>query len=335
MAYTKLSIINLMLSKIGDARVEVMTEDTEQRISATNIWDFILDEVLEDVSPHFARYRVRILRLDVAPAFGFSYAYAIPNGFLKFVKSNKDRPSLYPNTLDPDAYPHVIQSIMIPSGLDKITNGAFTGAATSWTLGAQWAYGGNKVTKVAGEITTLSQAAVDMVSVPVADETYLLSLDVDDLDGGNLIPTLGGAVGMPIGVNGAGIEQYITAVDATGLTLTPSASGVVCSIDNVSILKCPEVMALYIDYADSDEQPAYINMIRKMTDVARFTPQFVNALAFRGAAELALRLTEGMPKYKAMMTLYDTAKSRAIAEAQSMENVAGETGASSWEDAGR
>jgi hypothetical protein len=335
MSYSKLGIINLMLSKIGDARVEDITEDTEQRIAATDVWDYILDEVMGDVCPPFSRFRVRMLRMDVIPAFGFSYAYAIPDGFLKFVKPAKDRPSIYPNTLDPDAYPHIIQSLMVPSGLEKITNGAFTGAATNWTLGAQWSYGTNNVSKVAGGVSTLSQDASDMVSIPVIDETYLLSLDVDGLDGGNLIPTLGGAVGMPIGQDGVGIEQYITAIDATGLILTPSASGVVCDVDNASVLKCSEILAMYIDYADSDEQPMYVNMIRKVTDVTRFTPQFINALAFRGAAELALKITEGMAKYQAMMNLYGTAKAKAMAEAQSMENVKGETGASSWEDAGR
>src|SRR3989304_9908935 len=218
MAYSKLSIANLMLSKIGDARITTLGEDTEQYSAFNIIWEPILDEVLADISPHFARFRIRMLRLDVAPAFGFTYAYSIPNGFLKFVKSQKDRANIYPNTLDPDAYPHVIQSLLIPSGLEKLDNGSFA-SDTIWPKGTEWTIGGGKATKASGGISTLSQDASDMISVPVVDETYLLSLDIDGLSGGNLIPTLGGAVGMPIGVDGEGIEQYITAVDATGLIL--------------------------------------------------------------------------------------------------------------------
>ena len=255
MSYSKLGIINLALAKIGDARVEVITENTEQRITATDAWEYIRDEVLEARPWHFAKTRSRLIRIDADPSYDFNFVYSLPDGFLKFIPNKIGLPSIYPNTRKGDAYPHIVHSILMPSGLDLISNGSFSGSATGWTLGAQWAYGGNKVTKSPGGVSTLSQAAGDMVSIPVAEETYLLSIDMSGISGENFIPSLGGVAGSPIGADGVGMLQHITPADATGLVITPSAYGAIGSVDNVTLFKCSSLLVMSIDYEDSTITP--------------------------------------------------------------------------------
>lgn len=336
--YSKLGIMNMAVGKLGSKRIIAsLTENTDERIAATTVWDYILDEVLEAKGWHFAKTRTRIHRVDVIPAFGFSFAYIIPDDFLKFLYPKPDYPAIYPSTYDSTVLAHAVESMLIPDGLEKVTNGTFTGAATGWTLGAQWAYGSNKVAKVVGGVTTLSQLAAGMVSAPVADEIYLLDFEVSGLSGGSIIPSIGGTAGTPVSEDGDdNTSQHIQAINATGaLIFTPSASGVVCSIDNVSVLKCLDKLALLIDYEDSDDYPLYIGYIRRVIDPTRYSATFVKALAFRLAAEMALKLTEGMAKYNANIQLYGRSLAEAEAVTQSMDSIPNETGSTDWVDAGR
>lgn len=340
MAYSKIGIVNLGLNKIGVKKItdnsSLIAETTDQAKAVNVVWDYILDEVLEARPWHFAKIRARLHRLDVTPAFEFDYAYGLPTDFLRFIYPKPDYPAIYPGTTALNSYQHVVESILVPDGLEKITNGSFTGNANSWTLGAQWTYGTNKVTKAAGGVSTLSQAVASMVSAPVADETYLLELDAEDLDGGSILPSVGGGYGTLISQEGTDLQQYIQAINATGdFTLTPSLSGVTLSIDNVSLLKCVDRLSLLIDYEDSDDNPLDIGYIRRVIDPTKYSPSFVSALAFRLAAELALMLTEGKEKYNSMMNLYGNALIRADSITQSLDSVPYETGSEDWENAGR
>ncbi len=93
-------------------------------------------------------------------------------------------------------------------------------------------------------------------------------------------------------------------------------------------------LCLFTDY-DNSSDDLFITYIRKVTDPQKYTAAFINALAFRLAAELALQLTEGMTKYQAMMNLYPQALQSAEAVNQSGDWVEDETGNTDWEDAGR
>ena len=341
MSYSKLGILNLSLGKIGVSKIastSELTGETSEAAKAANIvWDYILDEVLEARPWHFAKTRSRLHRIDVTPAFDFDYAYILPDNFLRFIYPKPDYPAIYPGGSSYNAYDHVIESLLVPDGLEKVTNGAFTGAATSWTLGTGWTYGTNSVAKAAGAVNTLSQVTASMVTAPVVDEIYLLDLDVSSLDGGSLLPSIGGGVGTPIAYDGdTNTSQHIQAINITGaLIFTPSASAVVCTIDNVSLIKCLDKMALFIDYEDTDDNPLYIGYIRRIIDPTRWSPSFVSCLGFRLGAEMSLKLTEGQTKYQTMMGLYDKALIRADSVTQSMDSVPNETGSDDWEGAGR
>lgn len=60
----------------------------------------------------------------------------------------------------------------------------------------------------------------------------------------------------------------------------------------------------------------YLTYIRAVDDPGKYTASFVNALAYRLAAELSLSITETQGKFEAMMTLYDKARRKAMAESQ-------------------
>lgn len=331
MAYTKLGIINLALGKMGVAKiVGSLTEDTAERIAATTVYDYVLDQVLEARPWFFARTRTRLYRASITPAFGFNYAYILPSDFIRFVRPEPNHPPIYPIT---GSMEYKVESMLVPDGLDKITNGGFE-STNGWTVGSQWGIIGGVAVKSAGDISTLSQAAENMVSAPIIDEVYLLQFDVNEISGGMIVPSLGGMLGIPVSTVGT-IRQYIRAVDTTGLVFTPSVAGVICTLDNVSVMKCLDKTVLLINYEDSNNYPLYCTYIRRVTDPSRYTPSFAEAFASRLGAEMSLKLTESMSKYTALMGMYMKELANADAVSQSMGSMPNETGGDAWESAGR
>ena len=79
----------------------------------------------------------------------------------------------------------------------------------------------------------------------------------------------------------------------------------------------------------------FLTYVRKITDPAKYTPSFINALAFRLAAELCLTVAESGSKYEAMVNLYGKALKKAQGESRAQDNLDGEKGDPSWEEAGR
>jgi len=92
-------------------------------------------------------------------------------------------------------------------------------------------------------------------------------------------------------------------------------------------------LCLLSDY-DNTDNDLYITYIKKVTDVNKFSPSFVSALAFRLAAEMSLAITESRAKYQDMMNLYESTLKRAEAHNMSLDYQE-ETGSDSWESAGR
>lgn len=76
---------------------------------------------------------------------------------------------------------------------DIVTNGAFTGNATGWTLGAGWAYGANKVDATLAD-TALAQLAVDLAVALVPGVSYSLAFTTTRSTG-SVRASVGGTLG--------------------------------------------------------------------------------------------------------------------------------------------
>lgn len=82
-------------------------------------------------------------------------------------------------------------------------------------------------------------------------------------------------------------------------------------------------------------RPIIINYIRLITDMSQLLPGFVNCLANRLAAELAIAVTEDKQKYEGMMQMYRDALNSAQAQQECDDFLQDEAGSQSWQDAGR
>jgi hypothetical protein len=330
MSYSKLGIINMAIGKLGNSRILAsLTEDTAERIAATTVWEYILDEVNEAKEWKFARTSVALDRSDIAPENGYAYGYPLPDDLLRPIKRTK-----FDSPISLLGYDYLVETIQLPEGLDRITNGAFTGAATGWTLGTLWTYGTNEVSKAAGGVATLSQLAAAMVSAPVVDESYLLTLDVASILGGSILPSVGGTNGNPVSSEGTWKQVIVAGSASLGTIFTPSSYDLACSVDNVSLFKISDRKCLFVDYYSVDN-PVQITYIKRITDMTKWPPAATSALAFRLAAEMALKLTEGIGKYTTMMGLYGKALTAAEGINQSFGYLESESGSDEWDKAGR
>ena len=95
-----------------------------------------------------------------------------------------------------------------------------------------------------------------------------------------------------------------------------------------------ETLCLFTDF-DNTSQDLILTYIRRIENVARYSPAFINALSYRLAAEVAIVLSESVRKFETMTTLYSRALLRAKADSQSFDKVQHETGSTTWVDAGR
>ena len=108
MAYSKLGIINLALGKLGNSKIVAsLSEDTAERIAATTVWEYIVDEVNEAKDWRFAKTRVFLgggTPVDTETYLGWDYAYQLPTDFLRLPKptksSLKSDPAIYPLGLE-------------------------------------------------------------------------------------------------------------------------------------------------------------------------------------------------------------------------------------------
>lgn len=330
MSYTKLGVINLALGKLGNSTIVAsLIEDTAERIAATTVWEYILDEVLEAKEWKFAKTTVQLDTSDVTPQNGYTNAYPLPDDLLRLVrKTGFDSP------VSPIAFDYLVETMQLPEGLEKVSNGTFTGGATGWTLGANWAYADNQVNKVAGGISTLSQVAGSMVSPPVVDELYLLEFNIVEIADGFITPSVGGTPGNPVSSMGTWSQLIMASSISSGVIFTPSSVNLTCIIDSVSLFKISDRKCVFIDYYDANN-PLQVTYIRRIIDVTKYPPSFVSALAFRLAAEMAFKLTEGMTKYNTMIGLYGKSLSLAEGINQSFDFLESESGDDSWESAGR
>jgi len=89
------------------------------------------------------------------------------------------------------------------------------------------------------------------------------------------------------------------------------------------------------DYDGVSCGAAKINYIRLITDYSQLVPAFVECLAFRLAAELAIGITEDRAKAESMTQMYRDTLNSAEAVNASLDFSKDETGSRTWELAGR
>lgn len=116
----------------------------------------------------------------------------------------------------------------IATATELTTNGSFTGSATSWTLGAGWAYGSNNI------VATSATAFVTQSSLVTAPNSFnLVSVDVTTYVAGSLSVTLG-ADTVISGIAATG--RYYGTDFTTGIsTVQLSGLNACMTVDNVSV----------------------------------------------------------------------------------------------------
>ena len=217
MAYSNVGIANLALGRIGVSKISVLTEKSDQSIAVNAVWEYIRDEVLEEIKPKFATIRVALAQSITTPIYGWKYAYAIPADFLCLAENYDYDPVVYVGS-DPFYLPYFQPAI------------------------------GN-----------------------------MLKYSIEELSDGN--------------------KYLLTNWDSVSTT------------ENI-----------------------YLRYIRKVTDVTKYTPSFINVFAFRGAAELSFTIAESGSKFQAMMTLYDKFRLDAISKNRALD-YNDDMGNENWVDA--
>ena len=118
--------------------------------------------------------------------------------------------------------------VLTSDGIERVTNGTFTGAATGWTLASGWAYSSNTVIKNAAGTGALEQNIGAQ-----AYELYLLTATISNWTAGTtLTPSIGG-VDSPAITGNISYSEYIATTAVGNLKFTPTTD-VRCTIDGVS-----------------------------------------------------------------------------------------------------
>lgn len=126
-------------------------------------------------------------------------------------------------------------------GSNKITNGAFTGGTTNWTLGTGWTYKSNRVYKSTDGTGTLSQDSSVMTTPIVAGQTYIIQFSTynsgtEFTNEGILNVSLGGnSITARERILNFGTVRYVlTAKTNEGLIIIPSNTARF-GIDSISV----------------------------------------------------------------------------------------------------
>lgn len=116
----------------------------------------------------------------------------------------------------------------------RLRNGQFLGNADGWTLGSNWAYGTNGVTRTtAADTATLAQNTIDIL----ANVPYNVKFTISGASGvGTVTPSLGGVNGTARTADGT-YEETITPTTTTGnLVFTPTNNNWGGKITDVKVI---------------------------------------------------------------------------------------------------
>lgn len=86
MAVTEVQIANMALHRLGVERIATLADDNKRAKLIADIYPVIRDELLEAGFWNFAMKRVELTQEVTAPTFGWGYAYALPEDFIRMYK---------------------------------------------------------------------------------------------------------------------------------------------------------------------------------------------------------------------------------------------------------
>lgn len=241
----------MALGRIGArGTITDLNENTPNAKKILAVWDFIFQEVLSERDWKFAKTRQQLQLSTVTPLYTFSYAWALPADFLRFVRPRRRQ--------TPQRYTQGFYWGWGPEG-----DGWYSRHDPPfWPFGYDW------------KVETLT--AGFLVNPPNPPVPY--------------------PPPFPTG-------RYIL-TNYSGMTF------------NVST-------------------PAAITYIQLITDLTQLMPGFVNCLANRLAAEVAVSVTEDKAKFQGMMEMYRDSLNSSEAQNETMDFERDEDGSDAWERAGR
>lgn len=185
--------------------------------------------------------------------------------------------------------------------------GAFTGAATGWTVpAAPWTYNTNAVDKDGDGADALSHDAF----VPVIGKTYKVCFSISNWTVGTVTAGLGGASGAAAGADGDYV-QYITATSTAGLTFTPTNTARF-TIDSVTVT----LMEAKVTYVTQAWKEVFDNLVQdEVITLATGANTLANKI-------LALMYVDQMSTTAAALTPVDEDDTAASGEVEVAFNVA-------------
>ena len=86
---SKVSIANRALSKLGEDRILLLTDNNKAARTINQMYDDVVDAELRRHNWKFALKRSSLPALADAPAWGFSFQYPLPADFIKLVQVNE------------------------------------------------------------------------------------------------------------------------------------------------------------------------------------------------------------------------------------------------------
>lgn len=266
------TIVHAALRRVSAFR----TPDGELMVPAGILTAELLDQerdaLLRSHTWNFAINRVRLSRLSVVPAFEWKYAYALPADWLRTV-------SVHDNDAGSGQLCYKQESILTP---ELIVNGGFDADAT-WVKGTGWTIANGVATHANGVQSDMSQPVS-----PVSGKTYRVTFTVSGMNLGFVRakfitggPTLNGVLRNE---DGFYAEDFTLTTQTTfALDGSTTFDG---SIDNVSMVRIdgtqvavPAIMA--------DAEDVFLRYVRRVADVALFSPSFTQLLTLKLAKTIA------------------------------------------------
>ena len=83
MAISEVKICNIALSRVGDALITALTENSKQGRTCNLLYEANRDDLLYSHPWNFAMDRATLARLSEVPAFEFRYQYQLPSDCLR------------------------------------------------------------------------------------------------------------------------------------------------------------------------------------------------------------------------------------------------------------